>query len=116
MQGRRSNRFRNAKNGLPQDRRLCTDGFIIRAQAMIRADGLRPRKLGEGLRVACEGLRAARANHVQFVRIQHPYKLDAVLGQTGCRVDAATDFAMPKTVYPKIVDCARMVSSSVRKR
>jgi hypothetical protein len=34
---------------------LCADGFIIRAQAMIRADGFRPRKLGEGLR-------AARAN------------------------------------------------------
>jgi hypothetical protein len=25
--------------GLPIDRRLCTDGFIIRAQAMIRTDG-----------------------------------------------------------------------------
>jgi hypothetical protein len=27
------------KNGLPQDRRLCTNGFIIRAQATIRTDG-----------------------------------------------------------------------------
>jgi hypothetical protein len=26
---------------------LCTDGFIIRAQAMIRADGFRPRKFGD---------------------------------------------------------------------
>jgi hypothetical protein len=26
----------------------------------------------------CKGLRAARANHVQFVRIHHPYKLNAV--------------------------------------
>jgi hypothetical protein len=38
---------------------LCTDGFIIRAQAMIRADGFRPRKFGKGLR-------AARANPVQI--------------------------------------------------
>jgi hypothetical protein len=57
------------KNGLPQDRRLCTDGFIIRAQATIRAGGCRPRKFGEGLRVACNGLRAARANHVQLIRM-----------------------------------------------
>jgi hypothetical protein len=28
------------KNGLPNDRRLCADGFIIRAQATIRTDGL----------------------------------------------------------------------------
>jgi hypothetical protein len=41
---------------------LCADGFIIRAQAMIRADGFRPRKFGEGLR-------AARANHVQLIRM-----------------------------------------------
>jgi hypothetical protein len=41
---------------------LCADGFIIRAQAMIRADGIRPRKFGEGLR-------AARANPVQILRI-----------------------------------------------
>jgi hypothetical protein len=38
--------------GLPQDRRLRADGLIIRAQAMIRADGFRPRKPGEGLRAA----------------------------------------------------------------
>jgi hypothetical protein len=38
------------QNGLLQDRRLCADGFIIRAQAIIRADGFRPRKLGEDLR------------------------------------------------------------------
>jgi len=37
------------ENGLPQDRRLCADGFIIRAQAMIRADGFRPRKHCEKL-------------------------------------------------------------------
>jgi hypothetical protein len=61
--------FQKDENGLPQDRRLCTDGLIIRAQAMIRADGFRPRKLGEGVRAACKGLRAARANHVQFVRM-----------------------------------------------
>jgi hypothetical protein len=41
---------------------LRADGFIIRAQAMIRADGFRPRKFGEGLR-------AARANPVQILRI-----------------------------------------------
>jgi hypothetical protein len=41
---------------------LCTNGFIIRAQAMIRADGCRPRKIGNGLR-------AARANHVQLIRM-----------------------------------------------
>jgi hypothetical protein len=49
MQRRSGERFRNANYGLPQDRRLCTDGFIIRAQAMIRADGFRPRKHGERL-------------------------------------------------------------------
>jgi hypothetical protein len=37
------------RNGLPQDRRLRADGFIIRAQAAIRADGFRPRKFGDGL-------------------------------------------------------------------
>jgi hypothetical protein len=35
---RRRHRFQNAENGLPKDRRLCTDGFIIRAQATIRTD------------------------------------------------------------------------------
>jgi hypothetical protein len=49
-QARSGERYRNAKNGLPQDRRLCANGFIIRAQAMIRADGRRPRQIGEGLR------------------------------------------------------------------
>jgi hypothetical protein len=29
--------------GSNQDHQLCTDGFIIRAQLMIRADGIRPR-------------------------------------------------------------------------
>jgi hypothetical protein len=33
------NRFRNDKNGLPHDRRLREDGFIILAQSMIRTDG-----------------------------------------------------------------------------
>jgi hypothetical protein len=61
--------FQNKKSGLPQDRRLRADGFIIRAQAMIRADGFRPRKIGDGLRVACKGLRASRANRVRIVRI-----------------------------------------------
>jgi hypothetical protein len=41
---------------------LREDGFIILAQAMIRADGFRPRKIGESLR-------AARTNHVQFLRM-----------------------------------------------
>jgi hypothetical protein len=40
------------KTGLLPDRRLCTNGFIIRAQAMIRADGCRPRKIGEGFGTA----------------------------------------------------------------
>jgi hypothetical protein len=45
---------------------LCTDGFIIRAQAMIRADGFRPRKFGKDLR-------ATRANHVNAVfRVNRP--------------------------------------------
>jgi hypothetical protein len=54
---------------------LCADGFIIRAQAMIRADGFRPRKICEGLRAARRypvragfGRRCA-ANHVQFFRM-----------------------------------------------
>jgi hypothetical protein len=38
--------FGNAEIGLPPDRRLCKDGFIILAQAAIRADGIRPRKFG----------------------------------------------------------------------
>jgi hypothetical protein len=42
----------NAESGLPTDRRLRTNGFIFRAQSTIRADGCRPRKLGEGLRAA----------------------------------------------------------------
>jgi hypothetical protein len=46
---------------------LRADGFIIRAQAMIRADGFRPRKFGEGLR-------ASRANHVQFLRMHGIHK------------------------------------------
>jgi hypothetical protein len=59
---RKTRFFETKQNGLPQDRRLCTDGLIIRAQAMIRADGSRPRQIGEGLR-------APRANHVQIFRI-----------------------------------------------
>jgi hypothetical protein len=55
--------FATPKTVYPQDRRLCADGFIIRAQAMIRADGFRPRKFGEGLR-------APRANPVQLFRIE----------------------------------------------
>jgi hypothetical protein len=54
--------LQDAENGLPEDRRLREDGFIILAQATIRADGFRPRKFGEGLR-------AARANPVQIFRI-----------------------------------------------
>jgi hypothetical protein len=49
----------SAENGLPQDRRLRADGFIIRVQAMIRADGCRPRKPVDSLPIACEGLHAA---------------------------------------------------------
>jgi hypothetical protein len=42
---------------------LREDGFIILAQAMIRADGFSVRAR------FCKGLRAARANHVQFLRM-----------------------------------------------
>jgi hypothetical protein len=62
-------KIQNRQNGLPQDRRLRKDGFIILAQAAIRADGCRPRKIGEGLR-AMQPLRAPRANHVQIFRIE----------------------------------------------
>jgi hypothetical protein len=55
-------KIQNLQDGLPKDRRLRADGLIIRAQAAIRADGFRPRKFGEGLR-------AARANPVQILRI-----------------------------------------------
>jgi hypothetical protein len=54
---------------------LREDGFIILAQAMIRADGFRPRKFGGGLRASCAisvraGLsRRCAANHVQFLRM-----------------------------------------------
>jgi hypothetical protein len=48
---------------------LRADGFIIRAQAMIRTDGFRPRKFGEGLR-AMQPLRAPRANPAQLFRIK----------------------------------------------
>jgi hypothetical protein len=48
---------------------LREDGFMILAQAMIRTDGFRPRKFGEGLR-AMRPLRAARANPVQIFRIK----------------------------------------------
>jgi hypothetical protein len=47
---------------------LCADGFIIRAQAAIRADGFRPRRF-------CDGLRAARANRVQIFRIETVRKI-----------------------------------------
>jgi hypothetical protein len=57
------NPSQNAEKGLPQDRRLRADGFIIRAQAMIRTDGFFVRAR------FCKGLRAARANPVQILRI-----------------------------------------------
>jgi hypothetical protein len=63
-----------------------------------------------------ESLRAARANHVQFARIHRSCKLNAVLGKAGRWAEVPTNFAIRKSVYPKIVDCARMDSSSVRKR
>jgi hypothetical protein len=44
MRERYGDRFRDANDGLPPDRRLCTDGFIFRAQSAIRADGFRPRR------------------------------------------------------------------------
>jgi hypothetical protein len=55
---------------------LCADGFFIRAQAMIRADGFRPRKIGEGLRaVQVKSVRAGfgrrcAANDVRLLRMQ----------------------------------------------
>jgi hypothetical protein len=48
--------FQNAENGLPQDRRLRADGFIIRAQAMIRTDGF------SSVQGFFQILHAARAN------------------------------------------------------
>jgi hypothetical protein len=44
--------LQKTENGLPPDRRLREDGFIILAQAMIRADGCRPRQIGEGFGTA----------------------------------------------------------------
>jgi hypothetical protein len=56
--------FQIDEKGLPTDRRLRANGFIIRVQAMIRTDGFIVRA-GFG-----KGLRAARANPVQFFRIR----------------------------------------------
>jgi hypothetical protein len=51
----------------------------------------------------------------------HPYKLNAVFRVNRTQGDEEADvretyFKFRKMVYPKIVDCARMASSSVRKR
>jgi hypothetical protein len=71
-----------SKTGLPPDRRLCTDGFIIRAQAVIGADGFRPRKSGEGLCVAGKGLRAAR--ELRPVWFWHPLRGPTTSKFCGC--------------------------------
>jgi hypothetical protein len=76
---------------------LRADGFIIHAQATIRTDGFFVRA---GF---CKKLRAARANPVFCMDTNHPYKRRG-----------SSKFKIKKTVYPKIVDCARMASSSVR--
>jgi hypothetical protein len=65
----------NYETGLPPDRRLREDGFIILAQAAFRADGFRPRKIGDGLGTTraipdrAVFADAARPNHVQIFRI-----------------------------------------------
>jgi hypothetical protein len=70
--------------GLPIDRRLCTDGFIIRAQATIRTDGFFVRA---GFAKAC----ALRAQPRPICTdTQHPYKLNAVfrVNRTHCESDS----------------------------
>jgi hypothetical protein len=70
---------------------LREDGFIILAQATIRADGFRPRKFGEGLR-------AARANPIQIFRTNHPKNLDGVFEVNRTLGEKETGLEMPKTV------------------
>jgi hypothetical protein len=77
---------------------------------MIRADGCRPRQIGEGVQTAREisasagfGRRCA-ANHVRLLRMH------------GIHNSRTRFLIKAKPVYPKIVDCARMASSSVHKR
>ena len=94
-----------SKTGLPPDRRLCTDGFIIRAQAMIRADGFRPRQIGEGIRASFAKACALRApTHVAPVfapaargqprpidtDAAHPYQLDAVSDKSKNHLQSAS--------------------------
>jgi len=65
--------------------------------------------------------RCARQPRPIYTDTHHPYKLDGVLqvnrtqGEEEANV-RETNFKIGKTVYPKIVACARMASSSVRKR
>jgi thioesterase domain-containing protein len=65
--------------------------------------------------------RYARQPRLICTDTHHPHKLNAVcwVNRTRGHEEAnvsGTHFQMWKTVYPKIVDCARMASSSVRKR
>jgi hypothetical protein len=60
--------------------------------------------------------RCARQPRPIYTDIHHPYKLDGVRQVNRAQGEEETDFKMRKTVYPKIVDCARMASSSVRNR
>jgi hypothetical protein len=65
--------------------------------------------------------RCARQPRPICTDTHHPYKLNAVseVNRAQTQVEAivsGTHLEMPKTVYPQIVDCARMVSSSVRNR
>jgi hypothetical protein len=90
---------------------LRKDGFIILAQALIRTGGLfRPCKV---LQIPARCARQPRPN---FSDTNHPKNLNGVLGVNRSQGKDETDLDRPKTVYPKIVDCARMASSSLRKR
>ncbi|MBK5105520.1 MAG: hypothetical protein JJE42_14840, partial [Burkholderiales bacterium] len=63
-----SSPFQYERNGFLKDRRLRADGFIIRAQATIRTDGLfRPCRFSQNLR-------AARANRAFGADTNHPYQ------------------------------------------
>jgi hypothetical protein len=74
------------KTGLPKDRRLRADGFIIRAQATIGTDGFFVRA---GFANSCAAhatataARYARQPRLFCTDTHHPYKTNGVFGING---------------------------------
>jgi hypothetical protein len=66
--------FQNDENGLPKDRRLRADGFIIRAQATIHTDGFTVRDAFSDVVMPWEQIlaRCARQPRSNFTDKYHP--------------------------------------------